>query len=365
MTEELAALHDSRRFDACYALLDQALRDESRSLEARKDLAVFIVERSVFFRFDDAIRILDLYLQDERTDLVAFRAHAYASWVKGEGPKCIRSSGRAIVLKQDDAFCYRILGMHYLSEQRFLDAYAILGAGLLFASDKKPLMPWMILATNMLKGAPSVDVVFDGLHFTFGLTCFNGMAMESSMNHLSGRMNEPDELRMVREEIRACRSIVECGSLVGNHTLFFAKALKPERIVVLDADEKSLSATKRNFELNPDLGQVALDLRHCAISPQPGEITLFGKPVRTTTIDAEAPDDADFIKIDVDGMEMAALRGMRKLISRNRPLVLIEISNEFSQEFRSFLDETGYEVRRQIVRGGDGNYLIAPRSRIT
>jgi len=365
MVDQLKALHDAGRFDECYALIQKGIADSNTPPVEQRNLAVFIVERSIYFLFDEVIRLLDSYLASGPMDVVAYQAHAYASWVKGHNERAMRSCERAIILKQDEVFCYRVLAMMHLCEQRYFQAFSILGAGLLFASDKQPLMPWMILATNMLKGVQSVKVGFDGLQFHFGLTCFNAMAMESTVNHLTGRMNEPDELKMIREEIGSCRSIVECGSLVGNHTLFFAKALKPQRILVLDADERSLAQTKVNFGLNPDVKDIALDLRHRAIGSGGGEMTFFGKQVKITSIDEEAPDDVDFLKIDVDGMEMAALNGMRGLIARCRPKIMIEVSNEYLHDFNVFLGEVGYEVKRRLVRGGDGNYLIAPIAKIS
>jgi len=344
MTDQLRALHDAGRFDECYAMIQREIADPKTPSGELRNLAVFIVERSVFFLFDEVIRILDIYLASGPSDVAAYQAHAYASWVKGANERCVKSCERAIILKQDEVAGYQVLAMMHLCEQRYFQAFSILGAGLLFAKDKQPLMPWMILATNMLKGVQSVKVSFEGFQLHFGLTCFNAMAMESTLNHLTGHMNEPDELRMIREEI---------GS-------FFAKALRPQRILVLDADERSINQTRLNFGLNPDVKDVVLDLRHRAIGAGGGELTFFGKQVKVTTIDAEAPEDVDFLKIDVDGMEMAALNGMRGLIVRCRPRIMIEVSNEYLNEFKAFLAETGYEVRRQLVRGGDGNYLIAP-----
>ena len=43
--------------------------------------------------------------------------------------------------------------------------------------------------------------------------------------------------------------------------------------------------------------------------------------------------DFDFIKIDVEGMEIKVLNGMKALISRCRPTLFVEIDNDNAQVF--------------------------------
>ena len=186
------------------------------------------------------------------------------------------------------------------------------------------------------------------------------MAVETSTAHLQSTLREAEELRLIRAEAAGCRRIVECGCLVGNHTLYFTKALRPEKIIVLDASPQSLAQTGHNFSFNPDVADVILDLRHRAISTETGMVELLGHTVKAVVLDEEIQEPVDFIKIDVDGMETAALEGLRLTIGQNRPKIMIEVSNEFTEQFRRFLYEINYEIRQQIVRGGDGNYLISP-----
>ncbi|MEV3859124.1 FkbM family methyltransferase [Streptomyces sp. NPDC050095] len=48
-------------------------------------------------------------------------------------------------------------------------------------------------------------------------------------------------------------------------------------------------------------------------------------PVSCVTLDELALRDVDFIKIDVDGAELAVLRGAREVLSRDRPALFIEL----------------------------------------
>jgi len=360
MIQAIRGLYNEGRFEAAYAMLDQAVEKYPSDLQLGRDVGVFIYEKSVFHKFKIAVSGLAAYLPTHPKDYDAFIAHAFTSWVSGFNTECIASCERAIALKHDREIPYRILGLYYLNRQEYLYAFTSLAAGLLFCAEKEALRIFLVLAGAMLKDLPAFTFAFDGLNFTFKPTCFNAMAVETSTAHLQSTLSEAEELRLIRAEAAGCRRIVECGCLVGNHTLYFAKALRPEKIIVLDASTQSLDQTRHNFSLNPDVADVILDLRHRAISTDTGMIELLGHTVKAVVMDEEIQEPVDFLKIDVDGMEMAALEGLRLTINQYRPKIMIEVSNEFTEQFRRFLREINYEIRQQIVRGGDGNYLISP-----
>jgi hypothetical protein len=360
MIQTIRGLYAEGRFEAAYAMLDQVVEKYPNDLQLGRDVGVFIYDNSVFHKFEIAVRGLAAYLPTHPKDYEAHIAHAFTAWVSGLSTECIASCSRAIALKHDGVIPYRILGLYYLNRQDYLPAFTSLAAGMLFCAEKEALRIFLVLAAAMLQALPAFTFVFDGFNFTFKPTCFNAMAVETSTAHLQSTLSEAEELRLIRAEAAGCRRIVECGCLVGNHTLYFAKVLRPEKIIVLDASTQSLDQTRHNFSLNPDVADVILDLRHRAISTETGMIELLGHTVKAVVMDEEIQEPVDFLKIDVDGMEMAALEGLRLTINQYRPKIMIEVSNEFTEQFRRFIQEDNYEVRQQIVRGGDGNYLISP-----
>lgn len=70
------------------------------------------------------------------------------------------------------------------------------------------------------------------------------------------------------------------------------------------------------------------------------------RPVAVTTLDAALAGPVDFIKIDVEGAEMAVLRGARRIIADHRPSFLIEAEEQHSpgatRELFGFFGALGY-----------------------
>jgi len=65
--------------------------------------------------------------------------------------------------------------------------------------------------------------------------------------------------------------------------------------------------------------------------------------VQTATLDGFQLSGVSFVKIDVEGHEVAALRGARQFLHTNRPTVLIEVRPETSDEVTSLLTQAGLE----------------------
>lgn len=110
----------------------------------------------------------------------------------------------------------------------------------------------------------------------------------------------------------------------------------------------------------------------CAVSAAAGETILYshessamwsllptgdgneGIAVHCETLDAVAGSvpAPDVIKIDVEGAELDALRGARGLLSKTRPTLLVEFSNE------ELLDEARSLLRDYDFERVDGNHWL-------
>jgi len=72
----------------------------------------------------------------------------------------------------------------------------------------------------------------------------------------------------------------------------------------------------------------------------------------------------DIVKIDVEGMEMECLAGMRDLTERCRPTMFIEVVNENAADFGGWSEQNGYVTVERYRRYPENeNYLILPAER--
>lgn len=87
--------------------------------------------------------------------------------------------------------------------------------------------------------------------------------------------------------------------------------------------------------------------------------------VEVTTLDSFELRDVGFIKIDVEGHELAVLKGSEETLRRCRPTVLVEIKQQHLAAIHGFMDGLGYEIKRlnQIVEAepSGNNCIFLPR----
>lgn len=149
---------------------------------------------------------------------------------------------------------------------------------------------------------------------------------------------------------------------MGNHTSYFARTLKPESITVFDADQRSLLVTKHTVEVNTsDLAKApTMSFTHAAIGKTPGTVSFFGEETKMISLDAAITGPVDFMKVDVDGMELEALSGMERVMHELRPKIMIEVQLRLREPFLQMVKNSGYRVQSAIERKIDANFLIVP-----
>ena len=178
---------------------------------------------------------------------------------------------------------------------------------------------------------------------------------------------------------------LDAGANVGVHTVEWARNMYGwGRVIAFEAQEYVFYALAGNIALNncwnasarwsalgeregsidvpePDYMRPgsfgSLELRQRKDTEFIGQAVSYDAEdcIRTpmTTIDSLALERLDFLKIDVEGMEMEVLRGARATMERCKPAVLVEVIKSDEQQLRGFLGELGYAT---IARAG-GNLL--------
>jgi FkbM family methyltransferase len=187
-----------------------------------------------------------------------------------------------------------------------------------------------------------------------------------------GKGWEGKSLSLWRDLAKCNDVIVDVGANTGVYALA-AKAVNPEaKVVAVEPAARVASKLRRNVELNG----FDIEILECAASDSNGTATLYDFPgeheysaslEKTMTgtvpvsVETKRLDDIleriDLIKIDVERHEPATLRGMKRLLKRCHPTILIEVLDDEAQaEIEREL--SGLDYKWQRVEG-ERNVLLS------
>jgi len=338
------------------------LVDQSDNLEVQKSAAIHIIGHYCFEHFHAAKAVLAAAVHSGAADAKVLQSYAYACFALEDFPESIRAARETLVREPLDWSAMKTLGMGYLVTNQPIDAFLAFTAAAGLAPHAN-LGGLQNLARRMMQGLMQgrqiAKVSVDGQDFQFHLRVDNGQMLEAAICHLHGSFTEMEELRLVRDRVRSSTTLVEVGTMVGNHLVYYLKILQPKKALVFDISARSIEASRDNVRLNePYAVPSELVFNPIGISGKSETITgPDGCPAQTTSLDEAVHDDVDFIKIDVDGIEMDVLAGARQLIRRCRPKIMIEISRAREAAFRAFVTEVDYRVVDEIDRGIYKNFL--------
>jgi FkbM family methyltransferase len=169
---------------------------------------------------------------------------------------------------------------------------------------------------------------------------------------------------------------IDCGANIGTHTIEWAQAMHGwGEVIAFEAQERIYYALAGNIALNNCFNAKAI---YAAVGNGKGEILVpvpnyflpssFGSLelrkqgttefigqeidytetncVRTEmlSIDHLNLKRLDFIKIDVEGMEMETLVGAEKSIRKYKPQLMIEKIKSNEKDLRKFVENFGYQI---------------------
>lgn len=337
--------------------LEQACSDDAK---ISRFVGMFFVSRNWYSEYAIAADMLNKSLGNFPNDAPMHYLYAYACWYLGRKHKALENCLKAISLAPNDTMSYQLLGMYYLSESKYTEAYIALSAGLTCSEEKQRLQVWHKLAEAMMREVKDVHFEFDDIRLRFKLNVFNGSAMTTSCHHLHGIVAEAEELHFLKEALGQCDTIVEVGILVGNHLVYFMKTLKPKKIIAFDVNPRCIAETERNISFNRDKGiDARVELHHKVVGCINGPVSFEGQSLEGITLSAIVKESVDFIKIDVDGMELEVLEGASDLINQSRPKMMIEVNRENMPEFLGQIEVLDYSVQRRFDEQNYSNFFFS------
>jgi FkbM family methyltransferase len=166
--------------------------------------------------------------------------------------------------------------------------------------------------------------------------------------------------------IRPGMVVYDIGAHVGFYTLLAARLAGPEgQVYAFEPFPPNYDYLNRHVQLN---GLRTVATYKQAVSDtigtlvfQPGANTYTGHlvekvpgpndiAVKVVTVDgiiaAGTLPPPDFVKVDVEGFEMNALRGMERLIRKNHPIIQVSATDDQSPNVFAFLRLNGYRIEK-------------------
>jgi FkbM family methyltransferase len=202
--------------------------------------------------------------------------------------------------------------------------------------------------------------------------------------HWQGRFYENEELEIISAFFPHGGVYADIGANVGNHTIFVCKFLHPSQAIVIEPNPPAIEILKINLLLNGLQDMVDMSWLGVGLAERPHKATAFIPPnnLGGTRMNIRHDDDStaehdgltlvpgddiflqrrvDFIKMDIEGMELMALSGLAATIARWRPVMFIEVDKQNYAKFGDWLTRNDYRAEREYQRYPQNtNYLVLP-----
>jgi FkbM family methyltransferase len=197
----------------------------------------------------------------------------------------------------------------------------------------------------------------------------HGLLISNRMDTYIGRSLEcygefsEGEVELFRQFVRGGQTVIEAGANIGAHTVPLARLVGEQgKVLAFEPQRALFEILCGNVALN-SLSNVAC--RHAALGAECGSILVprlaydrpnnfgglelgaceRGETVELLSIDSLSIPRCDFLKADVEGMELAVLQGGIQTLRRDKPLLYLENDRpQKSPPLISFLMEIGYQL---------------------
>ncbi len=185
---------------------------------------------------------------------------------------------------------------------------------------------------------------------------------------------EPEETALCRQVVTAGQRVLDIGANIGYYTVLLTQLVGEHgRVTAVEPDADNFRLLRRNCAAG--VGRGLVHLRQAAMGREPGQANLYRAPdsggmhrlyssvccgSETTSVTVLRGDDLDlapldFLKIDIEGYEPAALDGLEQTMAASPALsILCEFSplslweaGFIPQDFLRRMDERGFIVLAQ------------------
>ena len=199
------------------------------------------------------------------------------------------------------------------------------------------------------------------------------IALHGALGHLA---IETNHLYMRHaNKSKSIKYVVDVGANMGATTLLFNRAFPDARILAIEPVEINYRCLLHNtrgisnittlkMAVSNKRSSIKLSMPTAAQRPDlhrrfgnSGLYSIFGKDdahsetVQADTLDNIVSDKVDFLKIDVEGSEALVFAGAKRIMTKDRPIMMVELSGHniemaghTFQEYTSYFDALNYVV---------------------
>jgi FkbM family methyltransferase len=200
------------------------------------------------------------------------------------------------------------------------------------------------------------------------------------INQGKGQFYEFDQLSMMREHFPDGGTFLDVGGNIGNHSLFMTLLGRAAKVIPIEPNPDAVVLMLAAFMLNGVMDKVKLDGLGYGAGSKDEDGYVIHNPksnlgwtrikkaedggVSVRTCDGIVGDDhVDLVKMDVEGFEIEALKGLEQTIKRDKPMLFIEVDHKNKEEFGALMVKWDYAMVLEYKAGSiNQNSLFKHRS---
>lgn len=229
--------------------------------------------------------------------------------------------------------------------------------------------------------------MLDGFVYTQSHGPAKGLRRKGGLGFLPGFLSRSADLTAEVEFLASLslsgKVVYDVGSFQGLMTMFFSR--RARRVVAYEANAHNYARVKENLALNKIEN---VTVRNVAVGAEPGSLKLVWDPlmpgagsadagigeqirgseacheieVPVVRLDDDMADQGlpapDFVKIDIEGFELPALKGLRETLIRHKPALYLEMHGADREQKEAnvaaifaYLADLGYCTIRHVESG--------------